>query len=84
MSEIRARHYGICMKLEPNFSVQKVPFSVDLNVTVLNQNDKPNGFMMFLTSKNTWHGVLSDMWPQFQATKVPVDFKDDKISIKIY
>ena len=48
---------------------------IEVNGT-LRKEDVPKGMTMFLTSNSTWHGVVTETWPQFRPTEINVDLTD--------
>ena len=39
-----------------------------------NHTDYPQGFQLYLTSNETWHGVIRDQWQRFKPTQKVVKF----------
>ena len=82
---IRTEHHGTCYKIQPKFQVTKVSVYLHMKVQLLSnllEMDRPPGFDLFLTSNQSWHGVTRELWPQFQPTRIPMDFKNDQIGYR--
>ena len=67
-----------CTKIMPKFTVNETPFFIHTQVTLkssLKHKDQPTGFEMYLTSNDTWQGILGDYWI-FQPARISMGFKE--------
>ena len=86
LQPIRTQHHGVCYKMEPKFEVKKVSVYLHLKVVLspkLLDIDKPKGFDLFLTSNKSWNGVTYELWPQYQPTRISLDFNNDQIGYRL-
>ena len=72
-----------CTKITPKFQFTQFPFNL-LSIKVIlktegslkNTEDHPTGLKLYLTSNDTWQGILWDSWETFQPTILEFDFKE--------
>ena len=70
---------GTCYKFSPEFSVTLSPVRFCWRI-ILNSDlkDKPEWIRMFITSNNSWYGILdSGAWPLFKPLHQLIHFKKD-------
>ena len=72
---------GICCKIQPLFELteEEIPWKAHFEITFedsLKEIDKPKRATIFLTSNSSWHGIVSESWPQFRPTEINIDFSD--------
>ena len=72
---------GICYKIQPLFelTMENVPWIARFEITFedsLKETDKPKEATIFLTSNSSWHGIVSETWPQFRPTEINIDLTD--------
>lgn len=63
--------HGICSKIQPEFPVTKVPFHTHLFLEPsanLQVSDQPRNYIIYLTSNNTWQGIVNHIWPQYNPS----------------
>ena len=68
-----------CTKIMPKFMVKEFPFYVHVQVVLKSfprHEDQPTGLKIYLTSNDTWQGILADQWVSFQPTILNIDFKE--------
>ena len=66
--------HGTCTKIQPLFSHSQLSVFyiwTKFNSSLLKE-DKPRNVLFYFTSKDTWQGVLTDIWTQFKPCKVSV------------
>ena len=72
-SIITAAH-GTCTKIQSLFSQSQLHvFTIWVKFNSSLMEDKPKKVLFYFTSKDTWQGVLMDIWTQFKPGKVSVD-----------
>merc|ERR1712062_271244 len=68
-----------CTKITPQFEFSQFPFNL-LSIKVIlkteNTEDRPTGLKLYLTSNDTWQGILWDSWETFQPTILEFDFEE--------
>ena len=68
-----------CTKITPQFEFSQFPFNL-LSIKVIlkteNTEDHPTGLKLYLTSNDTWQGILWDSWETFQPTILEFDFEE--------
>ena len=77
VSAIRTHYDGICYKIEPKFEVKNLPWFFTLNVKTnefLDEKDTLEDYALYLTSNNSWHGIMYQVWPQGSPTKTNIGF----------
>ena len=70
--------HGICSKVQPEFQVTKVPFHTHLFLEPkgsLQDMDQPRKFIIYLTSNNTWQGIVNHIWPQYNPSILTINPK---------
>ena len=72
---------GICYKIQPLFELaeEQIPWIAHFDIIFedsLEEIDKPKRATIFLTSNSTWHGIVSETWPQFRPTEINLDLTD--------
>ena len=86
IEEIRTAVHGICYKIEPRFVMREVPVLVSFNVTIspsLKSEDIPSGMIVFMTSNDTWQGIVQDLWPRIKPSHNNVEFKAQAKEIQL-
>ena len=86
IEEIRTTVHGTCYKIEPQFSMREVPVLVSFNVSLspkLKSEDKPPGMIIFMTSNDTWQGIVQDLWPRLKPSYNNVEFKPEAKEIQL-
>ena len=86
VSAIRTHYDGICYKIEPKFEVKNLPWFFTLNVKTnefLDEKDTLEDYALYLTSNNSWHGIMYQVWPQGSPTKTNIGFKSGDIRLKL-
>ena len=81
---IRTYSHGTCYKLEPKFQMTKTPLRFELEIILnqeLDQMDKAEYVVLYLTSNKTWVSLMDDIWPQVNPLKQTIDFKREYTSI---
>ena len=78
-------HHATCLKIQPKFSVKADGFQLDFQVKLKNSLiEKPHGFYLYLTSNQTWAGIVAENWINFQPTKIYVDFQSTLVGYKLF
>ena len=69
--EILTKFHGQCYTIEPKFNVKTIPFEMLLRIQPNSSLDEdyPRKFYVYLTSKDDWHGIVTNDWPQYNPTK---------------
>ena len=79
-------HYdGICSKIQPEFMLTSLPFAVTLNIKMnqtLDIQDVPKDYVVYLTSKNSWFGIIYQLWPQGPPAKVKIGSKSGNTMLR--
>ena len=68
--------HGTCYKIQPSFMIFSLPFDCSLRISLssnLSQADMPSKAIIYLTSNNTWQGIVTSDWPQFPPSKLELD-----------
>ena len=68
---IQTYHHGTCYKIQPNFVLSKVPFGLRLIFKAITI-DENNNFVIYLTSNDTWQGIVTSSWPQYNPSQIYV------------
>ena len=66
---IQTYHHGTCYKIQPNFELIEVPFALRFEISTL-KLDGPEKFVIYLTSNDTWQGIVTSTWPQYNPSKI--------------
>ena len=74
--------HGTCLKLQLLHDITKIPGYLELKV-VVKEPSLTRGFDIYLTSKQTWMGVVNDNWPRFRPSKESVNFEDDLTEFRL-
>ena len=75
VDSIQTLIHGLCYKVQPQFQITQVPFSFRLFIksnSSLKDIDQPQKIILFLTSNNTWQGIIGSDWPHFEPTKLTI------------
>ena len=67
---------GSCLKIQPDFNIKAVPYLFKLEFKAnsnLSEMDQPKKISVFMTSKIGWHGIVTNIWPQFQPSVLELD-----------
>ena len=82
---ILTKFHGRCYTIEPKFTVKNIPFemlfSIQPNSTLV--EDYPRKYFVYLTSKDDWHGIVTNDWPQYNPTKAQCLKITEKVSFNI-
>ena len=73
---ILAQFHGQCYSIQPNFSVKNVPFEMLFTIhpnTALDERDYPRKFYVYLTSNDSWYGIVNNNWPQYKPARVEIE-----------
>ena len=68
---IQTYHHGTCYKIQPKFELTKVPFSLRLIFKPI-ELDEANRFVIYLTSNDSWQGIVTSSWPQYNPSQIYV------------
>ena len=65
--------FGTCYKVQPInsgnwFNIHSVYITIRLLSDKMNPIDKPKDFRIYLTSNQTWHGVIRNTWRRYNPT----------------
>ena len=88
VEHIHTYYNARCTKITPNFVISEFPLYIYFNVIInsnnlKNKEDHPTGLKLYLTSNDTWQGIIWDKWNVFQPTILEIDFKDTIIKKKL-
>ena len=64
-------YYGMCYLIEPQKCTLSLLESFQLSIKV---NSDIDVVSMFLTSSNSWYGIIENSWAHFDPTKIDVKF----------
>ena len=67
--------HGTCLKVQPNFTVTEVPFHTHFYIEsnhALEERDQPRRYIIYLTSSNSWQGIVNHIWPQYRPSILTV------------
>lgn len=77
--QLKTWFHGICYKIQPLNQLFKVPFqfkfAFKLNES-LAENDKPKALLIYLTSNDSWQGISTSFWPQYNPTMIKSNLED--------
>ena len=70
-----------CTKITPKFLLQDFPFSLYFKIIIKsdslkNKEDHPTRLKLYLTSNDTWQGILFDTWSIFKPTILEINFEE--------
>ena len=66
-------HFGKCYKIQWNKIHRGTEALFIFNIHVLNEKFAPKEALMFFLSNDSWHGIFTNEWPQFQPTILKID-----------
>ena len=83
---ILTKFHGQCYTIEPKFNVKTIPFEMLLRIQPNSSLDEdyPRKFYVYLTSKDDWHGIVTNDWPQYNPTKAQCLKITQKVSFSIF
>ena len=79
VSPIFTLEFGLCTKIQPNGGLPQFPFLSRWNFQInplLEDSDKPNKIIFFLTSNETWQGIVTNDWHRFHSSKIELDLQE--------
>ena len=82
---ILTKFHGQCYTIEPKFTVKNIPFEILLRIQPNSSLDEdyPRKYFVYLTSKDDWHGIVTNDWPQYNPTKAQCLKITEKVSFNI-
>ena len=77
--KLKTFFHGICYKIQPLTQLIRVPFkfyfALKLNES-LGERDQPKAMLIYLTSNDSWHGISTTFWPQYNPAMVKSNFEN--------
>ena len=77
--KLKTFFHGICYKIQPLTQLTRVPFqfyfALKLNES-LGERDQPKAMLIYLTSNDSWHGISTTFWPQYNPAMVKSNFEN--------